>query len=326
MDSKNNKTINTKDKKYKKKKKKKKIFLKFFIIICFFISIMLGVTFGVCKGIYNGDVKKMLLDISLLFMDEAKPINILVIGISEDIETELADTIMFCSYNPEKQNAFVVSIPRDTFVGKDIAKAKGSDKINSKYKKGIENIQEYAEELIGLDIDKYVVVKTSMLVDIVDSIGGVDFDVPINMKYDDPTQNLHINLSKGMQKIDGDKAEQLLRFRHNNDGSTYSSEYGNNDLGRMRTQREFIKVVIEQTIDIKNIFKIKDLVNVVFDKLETDMDKSQIISYIPYVLNFDINTLKLEQLPGESKRCNGVWVYAHDKKSTDNLIEELTIE
>ena len=326
MDSRNNKRINSKNKRIKKKKKKKNILFKIFIIICFLLSIILGIGVGVCKGKYDGDVKKMLLDISSLFLEKAEPINVLVIGVSEDIDTELADTIMVCSYNPENQKASIVSIPRDTFVGTNKNNAKGSDKINSKYRKGIEVIEEEVEDLININIDKYVVVKTSMLVDIVDSIGGVDFEVPINMKYDDPTQNLHINLSKGMQKIDGDKAEQLLRFRHNNDGTTYPSEYGNNDLGRMRTQREFIKAVIKQTIDIKNIFNIKELVEVVFNKLDTNMSKSQIISYIPYVLNFDMSTLKMEQLPGEPKKCNGVWVYLHDEDETESLIKQLIIE
>ena len=323
MDSRNNKKISSKK---KNKKKKKHILFKIFIILCFFISIILGITFGVCKGIYNGDAKKMILDISLLFMEEAKPINVLVIGVSEDIDTELADTIMVCSYNPENQKAAIISIPRDTFVGKNKNKAKGSDKINSKYRKGIDILQENVEDLIGINIDKYVVVKTSMLIDIVDSIGGVDFEVPIDMKYDDPTQNLHINLNKGMQKIDGEKAEQLLRFRHNNDGTSYPSDYGNNDLGRMRTQREFIKAVMKQTIDIKNIFKIKDLVDVVFNKLDTNMNKGEIISYIPYVLNFDMSTLKMEQLPGEPQKCNGVWLYLHDEEATEGLIEEFIIE
>ena len=320
MNSKNNKKI-----KRVKKKKKSNILLKIFVFICFFLSIILGILFGVCKAKYNGDPKKMILEVSTIFLGEVAPINVLVVGVSEDIDVELADTIMVCSYNPQNQDAFVLSIPRDTFVGKNKNKAKGSDKINSKYKKGIEKIKEYVEEITDLQIDKYVVVKTSMLIDIVDSIGGINFDVPINMNYDDPSQNLHIHLKKGLQEINGEKAEQLLRFRHNNDGSTYPSDYGNNDLGRMRTQREFIKTVIKQTIDIKNIFKIKDLVDVVFSKLETNMKKDEIISYIPHALNFEMQNLKMEQLPGEAKKCNGVWIYLHDEDKTEQLIEQLNI-
>lgn len=320
--------VKEKNRRNKNKKKKKNIFgkiiLRIFIILCFIISIIAGVCFGVCKAKYDGDYKKMILDVSTLFLGEAEPIYILVVGVSEDIETYLADTIMLCGYHPQNQEAFMVSIPRDTFVGKNKDKARGSDKINSYYKKGIENIKEKVEVLTNLQIDNYVVVKTSMLVEIVDLIGGVEFDVPIDMDYDDPTQNLHIDLKKGTQIIDGNKAEQLLRFRHNNDGTTYPSEYGNNDLGRMRTQREFIKCVAKQTLDTKNIFKLKELAESVFDNLETNLEKSKITSYIPYALNINMDNIKMEQLPGEPKRTNGVWVYLHDEEKTEELINDLT--
>ena len=312
------------NKKKKKKNKLGKIILRIFIVLCFMISIIAGVGFGICQAKYNGDIKEMILGVSTLFFGEADPICVLVIGISEDIDSELADTIMLCGYHPQNQEAFMISIPRDTFVGENKNKAKGSDKINSHYKKGIENITEKVEELTNLQIDNYVVVKTSMLVKIVDLIGGVEFDVPIDMKYDDPSQNLHINLKAGTQTIDGNKAEQLLRFRHNNDGTSYPSEYGNNDLGRMRTQREFIKAVVKQSIDSKNIFKLKELVEAIFDNLETNLDKNKIISYIPYALNINMDNIKMEQLPGEPKRTNGVWVYLHDEEKTEELITTIT--
>ena len=318
------KSKRNKSKKKKKRNKLGKIIISFIIILCFVISIIAGIIFGICQAKYDGNIKEMVLDASTLFLEDAEPIYVLVVGISEDIDTLLADTIMLCGYHPQNQEAFIVSIPRDTFVGENKNKVKGSDKINSHYKKGIENIEQKVEEIANLEIDNYIVVKTSMLVKIVDLIGGVEFDVPIDMKYDDPSQNLHINLKKGIQKIDGDKAEQLLRFRHNNDGTTYSSEYGNNDLGRMRTQREFIKTVAKQTLDSKNIFNLKALAEAVFENLETNLEKSKITSYIPYALNINMDNIKMEQLPGEPKRMNGVWVYLHDEEKTEELISELT--
>ncbi|MGN1299528.1 MAG: LCP family protein [Candidatus Scatovivens sp.] len=306
------------------KKKKKGIFKKIIIVFCMLIAILSGIFFGVCKAKYDGNAKSMILDIATLFVDEAKPIYVLVIGISEDINVELADTIMLCGYNPQDQDAFILSIPRDTFVGNNKNKAKSSDKINSYYKKGIDNIKQEVEEISGLEINNYVVVKTSMLVKIVDLIGGVNFDVPIDMDYDDPSQNLHIHLEKGYQKIDGEKAEQLLRFRHNNNNTTYPESYGNNDLGRMRTQREFIKATAEQTINIKNIFKVISLVEAVFDNLDTNLEKDKIMSYIPHALDMDVNNIKMEQLPGESKVYNGIWFYIHDKNETEILITNLT--
>ena len=119
---------------------------------------------------------------------------------------------MVCSYNPKTQRASMLSIPRDTFIGKNKSKATGYDKINSVYSnKGPEKTLELVNELTGMDIKYYVVVNNQVVIDLVNNIGGVYFDVPIDMNYDDKTQNLHIHLKSGYQKIDGDHAEQLLR-------------------------------------------------------------------------------------------------------------------
>jgi LCP family protein required for cell wall assembly len=76
-------------------------------------------------------------------------------------------------------------------------------------------------------------------VELVDSVDGVDFDVPVRMKYDDPTQNLHIDLQKGPQHLDGPKAVQFMRFRQNNPG--IPGGYPDGDLGRIKAQQAFIK-------------------------------------------------------------------------------------
>ena len=109
-------------------------------------------------------------------------------------------------------------------------------------------------KLTGLDLKYYVVVDTDALKALVDSIGGVYFDVPIDMKYTDKKQGLYIDLKKGYQLLDGDKAEQVVRFRHNNNGTSYPSSYGDNDIGRMKTQREFIKVLVKQ-VTSKDLLK-----------------------------------------------------------------------
>src|SRR5699024_3279078 len=117
------------------------------------------------------------------------------------------------------------------------SKATPFDKINALYSISPEKTLEAVNRITGLDIQYYIVVKTEALIQLVDAIGQVEFNVPIDMKYDDPTQDLHIDLKAGVQMIDGEKAEQLLRFRKNNDGTSYPTEYGDNDTGRMRTQR-----------------------------------------------------------------------------------------
>lgn len=239
----------------------------------------------------------------------------------------LTDTIMVASYNPKTQKASMMSIPRDTFIGKNQNRATAWDKINALYQgKYPEKTLKAVNELLGMDIKYYVAVDTKALRELVDAIGGVEFDVPINMDYDDTSQNLHIHLKAGYQKLDGDKAEQVVRFRHNNNGTSYPVEYGDNDIGRMRTQREFITAVLQQTLKPQNILKIGQFLDIANKNVETNIDLAVAKDYIPYAVNFSTENLKTGTLPGEPKKCNGVWLYIADKKETKEIVEELFME
>lgn len=188
---------------------------------------------------------------------------------------------------------------------------------------GPEKLLETVNEITGLETKYYAVVNNKALIDIIDIIGGIYFDVPIDMDYDDPTQDLHIHLKKGVQLIDGKKAEQLLRFRHNNDNTSYPSEYGDNDFGRMKTQREFIKETINQTIKIENIFKSKKIIDSVFNNIDTNLDKKDLYPYIPKAVEFDTNNIENIQIPGESQKYNNLWFFNYYKKETKKLLENI---
>lgn len=252
-------------------------------------------------------------------------INFLLIGISGYDDYKLADTIMVCSYDPKNQQASLLSIPRDTYVGKNKAKATASYKINSVYRNGenIDGMIESIEEILDMEIENYIVVDTKALRQVVDAIGGVEFDVPIDMKYDDTSQDLHINLKAGYQKLNGEQAEWLVRFRHSNNGATYSSEYGDNDLGRMRTQREFITATLKQTLKPSNILKISQIAQIAFNNIKTNVTFDTIKDYIPYTVNFNADNLKTGTLPGTPELANGVWIYTVNKKEAKQMVEEL---
>lgn len=255
-------------------------------------------------------------------------IKVLILGVSTDLDSQLTDTIMVASYNPNTQKANLLSIPRDSYTGKNTAKATASLKINALYNyyRTPEKTLEAVNELTGLDIQYYVLVKTEALIQLVDAIGGVEFNVPINMKYDDPTQNLNINLKEGTQKLDGDKAEQLLRFRKNNDGTTYPIEYGNDDFGRMRTQRDFISALLKQTLKPGNIFKLGEILEIAHKNVETNLELSYIKDYIPYAVEFNTEDLKTATLPGttpDMKETNNVSILVVNKKLTQELIQSM---
>ena len=259
-------------------------------------------------------------------------INLLVLGESGIGDGyKLTDSIMIVSYNPQTQQASLLSIPRDTYIGKKDRNSATQNylmsyKMNAAYRNG-ENIPETVErvsELTGVDIDNYILIDTDAIIKIVDAIGGVTFNVPIDMDYDDgDSQDLHIHLQAGEQLIDGPKAEQLLRFRHNNDGTSYPEEYGDNDLGRMRTQREFIKETLKQLVRFENVTKFLDIFSIVFDNIKTDLTMDTAKYYIPYAFKFDMENIVSDFVPGTPELCNGVWIYVANKAETKEVVEAL---
>lgn len=231
---------------------------------------------------------------------------------------------MVCSYNPKTQRASMLSIPRDTFIGKNKNRADGYDKINSVYSRdGAEEAVDLVEEITGMNIEHYVVVNNQVVIDLINNIGGVYFDVPIDMNYDDKTQDLHIHLEAGYQKLDGDHAEQLLRFRHNNNGTSYPTEYGDNDYGRMKTQREFMVEVAKQTLKLKNVTRIKTIMTTIFQNVETNLTLDDIFPYVPWAVSFDTANISSNQVAGESKQYNKLWFFVHDEEETTQIVTEI---
>lgn len=308
----------------KTKVKKKHKILKIILIIILILLIVSLAIFSAYLVKSEGNVVDAALNMVTNFVGEQNPVFVLILGVSEDVSIKLTDTIMLVGYNPQNQKAFIVSIPRDTYVGNNSKYANGYDKINAKYQVGYECLISEVEEITGVTIDYYVLIENNALIDIVNSIGGVEFNVPIDMDYDDITQDLHIHLNSGLQILTGEQAEQLLRFRHNNNGSSYPSSYGDNDYGRMRTQREFLKTLAKQLIRINNVPKVKEIVTAVYNNVETDINLSKVLAYIPYGLKLDVeNDLIMIQLPGQSDLINDLWFYVPDYEKIDSLFDEL---
>lgn len=325
---KSNKSKNTKNIKTKKKMKTwKKV-----VLIILLILLIAGGVFAYRTYKNGGGLSGMLA--TVVGHDENTKKNLgefkcLVLGISTDEDGALlTDTIMVASYNPNTQKATLLSIPRDTYTGKNPKKATAYQKINSIYsrKQDPQDVLDVVNEITGLNLKYYVIVKTEGFIKLVDAIGGVTFNVPIDMDYDDTSQDLHIHLKAGEQELDGDKAEQLVRFRHNNDGTTYPQEYGDNDLGRMRTQREFIMEVIKQTAKVENIFKLGQILDVAQENVITNIDFNVAKDYIPYAVEFSTENLLTATLPGTTppwNQTNGVSVFVVDEQETETLIQEL---
>ena len=321
----------------KKQKKKKHIFLKIIAFIFLMVFLIVGGFIGF-STIKNGWGVQGLIK-TMVGFDETKladldPFTVLILGVSEDIGVELTDTIIVASYNPKTQKATLISIPRDTYVGNNKNQATSVDKINALYQLGkkdnkAEKTLAAVNKITGLDIEYYIVVSNNALVELVDAIGGVEFDVPIDMDYDDSSQKLYIHLKKGVQKLNGEQAEWLVRFRKNNNGTTYPYEYGDNDIGRMRTQREFLKVVAKQMIQIKNITKIGSYIDIFKENVKTNIDDWALIKdYIPYMISFNTEDIQTATLPGASSSFGPYKLsyFDYNVKETKKLINSLFTE
>ena len=189
------------------------------------------------------------------------------------------DTMLLASYDVTNQKATVMSIPRDTMVNVswDIKR------INSVYnyygagEKGIQHLYKEVAQLVGFEPDYQVVVEWDAVGEIVNAMGGVYFDVPRNMNYDDPTQNLHIHQEKGYRLLSGDDAMQVIRYRHDNRVNGKTLGYPDGDLGRIATQQAFLKAVVEQLLQVKNLTKLNQFVKVFQNNVETDMTFTNIL-------------------------------------------------
>ena len=180
------------------------------------------------------------------------------------------DTMLLASYDVTNQKATVMSIPRDTMVNVpwDIKK------INSVYnyygagEKGIKALYKEVSQLVGFEPDYQVIIEWDAVGAIVKAMGGVYYDVPRNMNYDDPYQDLHIHQTKGYRKLSGEDAMQVLRYRHDND-MRYG--YPDGDLGRIKTQQTLLKAMVEQLLQLKNVTKIGEFARVVKNNVTSDL-------------------------------------------------------
>lgn len=183
------------------------------------------------------------------------------------------DTMLLASYDVTNQKATVMSIPRDTMVNVswDVKKINSVYNMYGGGEKGIQALYKEIAQLVGFEPDYQVIVEWEAVGEIVDAMGGVYFDVPRDMDYEDPYQDLSIHLDKGYQKLNGEQAMGVVRFRDGVNG------YANGDIGRIETQQAFLKAVIEQMLQIQNVTKINQFAKVFQENVTTDLSFQNIL-------------------------------------------------
>ncbi len=227
-----------------------------------------------------------------------------------------SDTNILVRFDATNKSIDLVSLPRDTLLHNEYK----NNKLNFAYAKGgTELLASEIENLLGVPVDFYVKVDLTGFIALVDQIGGVDFEIPINMDYDDPYQNLHIHFTKGLRHLNGQEAMEVVRFRHNNDGSGYGTE----DIGRIGTQQAFLKAVAKQLLQVENVKNIPALANIFFTYVETDLTLGNLAWLGTEAVSIGMENLRFHTLPGDGTGWyKGQSVYVLDPEATLALVND----
>lgn len=201
------------------------------------------------------------------------------------------DTIMVGRLDVVHKTLNVVNIPRDTLVNI------GYNKKNINYiypacvntgEDAIASLCEAISDMLGFNVDNYIVVDLQAAEELVDCIGGVDFNVPLDMVYDDPAQDLHIDIKAGMQTLNGEDAVKVFRYREG---------YANADIGRISVQQDLLKAIAKQLLTLGNVPNIGEIIDIVENHTETDLTGDNIRFYIKAFLLMDMDNINFMTLP-----------------------------
>ena len=227
------------------------------------------------------------------------------------------DTIIVGRMDTENAAMDLVNIPRDSLVNVSW----GVKKVNTILASERNDIDRFIAHLggvIGFTVDCYALVDINAVQKLVDCIGGVYYNVPRDMDYDDPTQDLHIHIAKGYQLLFGEDAVKVLRFRVGNDGTGYV----NGDLGRIATQQDFLLSIADQMLTLGNIPNIDKAIEVFEESVKTDLSANNIAFFLHEFLKLDKENIRFHTLTGEGVNIRGGSYYA---LNVDDLVDIINI-
>ena len=262
----------------------------------------------------------------------------LIAGVDDGVESDEGDintdTLMIATLDLVRGDLNIINIPRDTMVNVawDIKKVNSFLFERETHEKNLSALLQGVRGLLGFSVDYYAIIELSAFERLVDAVNGVDFDIPVDMHYWDPTQNLRIEFPKGPYHLNGEDAMKVMRFRN----------YPNADLGRIETQQNFLKTVSKQLLTPSSIFKIPEFADIVNDCVETNMKTGDMIWFMEQLRKMSAEDIKFGTLPFNGYDVYGInyltiktdlWVEMinerlnpFNKEVTPELLDLLTIE
>ena len=221
--------------------------------------------------------------------------NILICGTDDD--GTRTDTIIIAHLDTTDHTVALLSIPRDTPVATGNG---GIMKINSVYAgggaDGMQRLSGRLRELLGFPVDGYVLVNLDAFKKTVDLVGGVEFDVPQDMDYEDASQDLYIHLKAGLQRLDGEKAMELVRFRKG---------YASQDIQRTQVQQQFLKALAKQCLSVSSLSKLKEFADIFAEDVTTNLTVGNMIWYGKELMACDFDSMQTYTAEGEGAMING---------------------
>lgn len=242
-------------------------------------------------------------------------VNIILLGVDEGLVpggsrgATRSDTMMLASFDPQVGTLNVLSIPRDSRV--DMPGRSRADKMGHAHAYGgVSLVVATLEQLLDVPIHYYVRVDHGAFRRIIDAIGGVNYYVEQDMFYEDPYQDLYIDLKKGQQHLNGAKAEQYVRYRGVN-GS---------DIARIGRQQKFLLAAIRQALKPANLLKVNQLVDIAMRSVFTNVDSEDVLRFLPYLESFSDTRVSTFVLAGENALTDGKWFWELDREAMDEIL------
>ena len=244
--------------------------------------------------------------------------NILLMGVDvatnakDPFKGNRTDTMLLISIAPYGKDVNVISIPRDSKVF--IAGKSKADKINHAFAFGGARLaQRTVEETFGVKINNYLAISNEGVVKMIDALGGLPIYIEKNMKYDDYTAKLHINLKQGNQILSGKEVEGYLRFRHDSFG----------DIGRIKRQQWFFNALLARLKDPTVIVKLPELLKIMPQYIQTDMSAYELAKYAGIAKHVDTSTIQIATIPGTPSTRSVVSYWIIDPEKTQELIDNM---
>ena len=237
--------------------------------------------------------------------------SIMIMGIDQrDDDVGRSDTLMIATIDPKKDQASLLSIPRDTRVK---VKGYGFDKINAAYAYGGHKLtQDTVEKFLGVPMNHYVIINIQAFQRIIDAIGGIDINVEKRMYYSDPWDDdggLVIDLQKGEQHMDGKTAITYVRYR---------DEEG--DIGRVHRQQNFMKALMDKMVSPAIIPQIPSIIKEVLSSVKTDLSFREMLEFAGTLREAQKNGLKTEMVPGRPLYIDEISYWIPDITKLRNIL------